>query len=56
LASAVIVAEIEHVPVPLVTVIAPVDEPTEHAVDDPAEYETVPPPRPTVATTVPVPP
>jgi hypothetical protein len=47
------VAVIEQVPVPLETVIAPVDAPTEHAVDEPAEYEIVPVPSPTAATTVP---
>jgi hypothetical protein len=54
LASEVIDAEISHVPVPLVTVIEPVEVPTEHAVDDPAEYETVPPPRLAATTTFPV--
>ena len=51
--SAVIDAVIEQVPVPLVTVTAPVEAPTEQAVDEPAEYETVPVPRPTAAITVP---
>ncbi len=33
--------------------MTPVVEPTEQAVEEPAEYVTVPVPRPTVATTVP---
>jgi hypothetical protein len=43
---------IEHVPVVAVTVTTPVVASTEQAVDDPAEYESVPEPDPPLAVTV----
>ena len=46
------VADTSHVPEPAVTVITPEVEFTEHAVEEPAEYVTVPSPAEGVAVTV----